>query len=211
MASESGTNVRLEPYIERREAMFKTICDAAKSDEGWSKVKSSDGVDVYTMVDSESSLNKCKAKGLVQATLEQVEFLLTDSDIYKKIDNQAKCFEIMEQIDADHRIMYSHYRGMYTIADRDFVYFLGKKHVTEDGRKQFYYGTFSVEDPPKDLKKGVVRASINYSGWLVEVVDEPTPEEKKESGYKKDTNGAWCKLLYTGWNLRIWDCELILS
>jgi hypothetical protein len=74
-----------------------------------------------------------------------VLFLLVDAECFKRVDKQAKKFEPIISLDDDHKIMYSHYRGMYTAADRDFVYFRGKKDLN-DG-KRLLYGTFSVNQP----------------------------------------------------------------
>lgn len=122
-----------------------------------------------------------------------------DSDCFKKVDQAARKFECLEAIDDDHRVMYSHYKVMYTVADRDFVYFRGKK--TMDDGKKMIYATFSTDTHDVPLPRGVVRAWIHYSGWVIELIDRPTEEEAKSAGYK-DTEGPWVRLTYSGTKMK---------
>ena len=85
---------------------------------------------------------------------------------------------------------------MYTVADRDFVYFRGKKTM-DDGRKMIY-ATFSVDRHDVEIPRGVVRAWIHFSGWFIELIDKPDEKDIKGSGYKDDGDGPWVRLTYTG-------------
>ena len=78
--------------------------------------------------------------------------MLVDKECFKKVDKQARKFDLVESLDDDHKVMYSHYKGMYTVADRDFVYFRGKKDM-DDGNK-LLYATFSVDTHPIEPVKG---------------------------------------------------------
>ncbi len=118
-----------------------------------------------------------------------------DSECFKRVDQQARKFDCLESIDDDHKIMYSHYKGMYTVADRDFVYFRGKK--TLDEGKKMIYATFSVDTHDVDVPRGVVRAFIYFSGWFIEIIDKPDEKEIKASGYKGG-EGPWVRLTYAG-------------
>ena len=124
----------------------------------------------------------------------QVIYLLVDYECFLKVDKQAVKFDLVESLDEDHKIMYSHYKGMYTVSDRDFVYFRAKTETSN----QIVYGTFSVDTHPTESPKGVVRAWIHFSGWCIEIIDEPEKEKIKASNITPIEGKPWLRLTYTG-------------
>ena len=119
-------------YDKQRDEMFSMLLKASDTDEGWSSVKESGGVKVSSQDCSKTGLKKCRSVGIAQATMEevilffffffcsldlvfdfffflslflQVLFLLVDKECFKKVDKQARKFELLESIDDDHKVM----------------------------------------------------------------------------------------------------------
>mmetsp|Transcript_18683 Transcript_18683/g.52556 ORF Transcript_18683/g.52556 Transcript_18683/m.52556 type:complete len:259 (+) Transcript_18683:138-914(+) len=217
-------------FSERLEEIFEFVKKAANEKEGWEERANKEGVMVYSMKDPDVPLDKVKATGLVRASLDEIYFLLLDREIYMKVDKNAKEFRTLRKIDEDTMVNYSRYRGYYTVADRDFVYVVGKK--LEPNTSLLYASTsvpFESEETADEKKKesefhvacpkGVVRGYVYYSGWYIVPVEEPSESEKKAAGYgsKKGGKGegekeCWCKVCYSGQlDLRGWIPTRILN
>ena len=62
----------LDHYAERRDEMYSLLTEAAHSNDAWTHLKHTQGVDVYWQDCPKTGLKKCKAIGIARATMEEV-------------------------------------------------------------------------------------------------------------------------------------------
>jgi len=176
----------------------KEVQDAAQSDEGWYIMRDGsskyNGVRLSTKVKDDCPIKSGKASGLTKGLPTDILALLSGVEYYSQVDPLFVSGKTLQDIDADHEILYAHYRtGVPLVSDRDFVYLEGRIHE-ENGRK--VVAGLSVEHPAGGLVSGRVRAHVYHTGWSIVPVDAPTKEEKLAAGYSESEEGPWCYITF---------------
>ena len=157
---------------------------AAAASSGWQR-QSSDSkkeVDIYTRETKDSPIHAFKGVGLIKCPPRQVFDAIRNPMFRYKYDNMLKRIRIVAEIDAWTQIVHMHHEARRCMlkTSRDFVFMTHGQEPQAPGEPYIHVGR-SVDFAPCPPVKGVTRAEIMSSGWIIKPAN---------------ADGSWSHLTY---------------
>ncbi len=164
--------------------LLTTAVYAEKDESEWQQVRDENEIQVYTLDMQASEIIKAKAIAIIDAPLNEIQQLLEDFAQRHEWVPYLKQSQLVEAIDENQRIEYSHFRAPWPASDRDFVYRVKLLHRSET---MIHYQMTSVRSAKVPEQEGMIRAELIESAYRLSAIDERTT--RVELIYHADPKG----------------------
>jgi len=114
--------------------------------------------------------NRIASKGtaIVPYNIEKIYEFLGKEETLLKLNPMLSEMKILHNVEGEYRVNYMRYKGVWPVADRDFVN-VARKLREDEGKA--YIGTTSCNYPFPAVDK-VVRGEVYIGGYIIEKIDE---------------------------------------
>ncbi len=143
------------------------------TDNTWQLIEDENGIQVYILEASSSSIVKAKTRTIVKASLEDVKKTLDDIEHRHEWVPFLKKSKALTQYADKQRIEHSHFSAPWPASDRDFVY---KIELASASNQQLVYKMQSVESVFMPVDEDMIRADLYESIYTLTVIDKSTTE-----------------------------------
>ena len=135
----------------------------------WKQIDETEGIKVYSKNVEGSDLVAFMGKGVIDAPLEKVLWVLTDHEHFKEWTDLLYISRRLEKISSREYVMYQAYDLPLFISNRDYVYHATAELVPDTGGVILHMA--SVDHPEAPDTVGV-RADLIGSAYTLEPIDE---------------------------------------
>lgn len=158
----------IENYAQVIEQKVKLMLDSAKSNEGWSQVKTKDGVEV-SKKKTEDSSHLVRGQGLVNGSVEEILKRVYGLDYQKILDPSIISIKNIEVIDDTFKIVHQQNKMPTPLTNRDFVSIQHKRVISQD---LAVTACTNIEHNSAPVDKNYVRGDVKVGGYVIEKVDD---------------------------------------
>lgn len=151
------------PYAKQVNAAFAELLDLCRADDDeWQGRGVNRGVEIYAKMGGELTLTKGIGSAPVRPHV--VRRVAMDLEARKVWDSMYDYGSVVEQVDAQTRVLHLAFKKLWPVAARDFC-LLESYKVLDDGT--LILVAFSIEHRRVPPKTGIVRALIPCGGWVI--------------------------------------------
>lgn len=150
----------------------------------WQLVRDENEIQVYTLDFEESEIIKAKAIAIIDAPLSEIQRTLEDFNHRHKWVPYLRQSRLVETINENQRIEYSHFRAPWPASDRDFVY---QVKLLDRSKTTIRYEMKSVVTAGVPEQEGIIRAELFESAYSLTAIEDS--KTRVELIYHADPKG----------------------
>mmetsp|Transcript_31298 Transcript_31298/g.30959 ORF Transcript_31298/g.30959 Transcript_31298/m.30959 type:complete len:206 (+) Transcript_31298:26-643(+) len=157
----------LEKSTKLIESCQHELLDLINGQREWEHLGEDNGVESDRIM-TESGIQLIKAIGLINRTPQQIVDVICDYQHKSEWDDMCVESLMVQEFDPNYRVLYQRFWAPWPISHRDFVFASKVSNIGED----IIIVAKSVETELAPEKSGVVRGSINTSGFYLQKLGE---------------------------------------